>query len=160
MSVEKTSELGFHLYADGTDTFHRQGRSFTVIGYLHSLEEFLIAEDPVAGFVWVFSADLSAAWPLNVSRSALEACLAAFERYLKDGPESSGPMVLTAEEMRERLDRRAKGELVPRTPPKRAVSHRKRMKRLRHEFKAADRSTLTRESWWSGTLEDAKSDLI
>ncbi len=160
MGVENTSKLGFRLYADGTKTVQRRDRPFTVIGHLHSPEEYLVAEDPVDGSVWVFSGDLSTAWPLNTSRSALEECLAAFERYLEDGPENPGPTVFTADEMRERLERHARGETVVRTPPKPALSHRTRMKRLRHDVKEADRSALTRESWWSGALEEAKNDLI
>ena len=160
MGVEKTSGLGFQLYADAADTVHREGRPFTVIGHLHSPEEFLVTEDPADGSVRVFSADLAAAWPLNTSRSALELCLEAIERYLQSAPQNAAPQVFTAEEMRERLDRLARGEVAPRTPPKQAVPHRERVKQLRRELKAADRTALTRASWWSGTLEEAKNDLI
>lgn len=160
MSVDQTGVLGFQLHADGTEIVRRHERPFTVLGHLHSREEFLVAEDAVDGSVWVFSADLSTAWPLNASRSALDACLAAFERYLADGPEIFGPVVVSAEEMRERLDRLARGEVSPRKTPKRTVSHRVRMKRLRQDVRSADRSALTSESWWSGVMEEAENDLI
>lgn len=160
MSFEESSRLGFRFHADGIETVDRQGRRFTVIGYLHSPEEFLVAEDTVDGSVWVFAVDLSTTWPLNTSRSALDACLAAFEQYFEDGPKNPGTAVFTAEEMRERLERHARGEFVARESSKPALSHGKRMRRLRNDVKMADRSALTRESWWSGVLEEAKNDLI
>lgn len=166
MSDERTVGLGFQLYADVADiadiagAAERLGRPLRVIGHLHRPEEFLVAEDPADGSVWVLAADLSAEWPLNASRSALDACLTAFGRYVEDGPEASSPTVYSADEMRERLERFARGEVVSRAPQKPPVPHRTRLKHLHSDLKAADRSALARTSWWSGVLEDAKHDLL
>lgn len=166
MGDEQSSALGFQVYADAVDsaamatTASRPGRELAVIGYLHSPTEFLVAEDPVVGSIWVLAADLSAEWPLNASSSAFDACLAAFERYLDDGPSTSGPAVYSADEMRERLERFARGEVSARTPQSPPVPHRTRLKRLRSALKTADRSALSSDSWWSGALEDAKNDLL
>lgn len=160
MTVDETSGVGFRLYAEGTDTQYRQGRASTVIGYLHSPTEFVVGEDPRDGTVWILPAECLELWPLNSSRSALEACMAAFDRYLEDGPEDSGPVVRTLEEMREDLDRMKRGELKPRKRATPALSHRKRVRRLLKDVKAADPSALNRASWWAGPLEEAKDDLI
>lgn len=160
MSDEETNPLGFHLYANPATTVRWRDRAFSVIGHLHRPEEFLVGEDSSDDSVWIISSDLLGEWPLNASRRALEGCLAAFERYLADGPEDTGPVVYTGEEMRERLERFRRGELAPKPPSKPVVSHRKRLKRLRQDFASADPSALTPESWWSTTLEEAKHDLI
>ena len=160
MSDEASSALGFQIYADAAAVASRTGRGLAVIGHLHSPTEFLVAEDTADGSVWVLAADLSAEWPLNADRSAFDACLAAFGRYLDDGPNASGPVVYSADEMRERLERFARGEVAARTPQKSPLPHRTRLKRLRSELKTADRSTLSRGSWWAGVLENAKNDLL
>ncbi|GAA2825881.1 SUKH-4 immunity protein of toxin-antitoxin system [Leucobacter komagatae] len=163
MGDERGSALGFQFYADGADAAaiaSRPGRELAVIGHLHSPTEFLVAEDTADGSVWVLAADLSAEWPLNASRSAFDACLAAFGRYLDAGPSISGPVVYSADEMRERLERFARGEISARAVQKQPVPHRTRLKRLRSELKTADRSALSSDSWWSGALENAKDDLL
>ncbi len=160
MSDEMTSAVGHRLYPEATGEVRCHGRAFTVIGCLHSPDEFLIGVDATDGSVWVVASDLQAAWPLNASRSGLEACIAAFDRYVEDGPADSGPTVYSAGEMRERLELLAKGELAPRPPRKPAVSHRRRFARLRKDFRAADTSALAPASWWAATLEEAKHDLI
>ncbi|UTX52597.1 SUKH-4 family immunity protein [Leucobacter aridicollis] len=166
MSDVRTGGLGFQFYADAADVAKAAGaaqrlrRPLRVIGHLHSPEEFLVAEDAADGSVWVLAADHSAEWPLNVSRSALDACLTAFGRYLDSGSKASGPAVYSADEMRERLERFARGEVVSRAPQKPPAPHRARLKRLHRELKAADRSVFARNSWWSGVLEDAKNNLL
>lgn len=115
MSGEATSALGFRIHSDSTETVQWQGHAMRVIGELHRADEFIVGERADDGSAWVLTADLANAWPLNAHRPAFEACLAAFDRYIETGPPDLGPMVLTAAEVRERRERRARGELAPRS---------------------------------------------
>lgn len=160
MNDSRASAAGIQLESDAGRIERCGERSFAVIGFVHSPDEFLLGEDVTDASIWVLSADGLSTWPLNTDRQALESCLAAFEHYLETGPVDTGPKVYTGDEMRELRERFARGEITAAKTPQPRAPHRTRVKRLMSDFRASAPSTLTPSSWWSSVLDEARDDLI
>jgi hypothetical protein len=117
-------------------------------------------EERADGRVVVVRAANGEVIPLNRDREALEEFLEAFEEYVRDGPPPSGPVVRTAAQMAERLALMRAGALKPAAPRTPAVSHERRVERLRKRWEAADPDALGVDGWWTGTLEQAEDEQI
>ncbi|GAA2130353.1 hypothetical protein [Glycomyces algeriensis] len=150
--------LGFAL-TDESGTRAAAGRTLRLIGHVHSPAEFLIGEDTADATVWVLDVARGELHPLNRDRERTERFLAAFGAYLHDGPPAPAPMVLDARQAAERLALLRAGKVAPRAPARPAVPHRKRLRRLLEALERADPDALA-ASWWCGSIEQAKDDLL
>jgi hypothetical protein len=151
--------LGFALLnADAATDTDVPGVDGRIIGHIHG-DEFFIVECADRTVVVVDQAT-SEIIPLNRDRGALEEFLAAFDEYVRTGTPASPATVMNASQAAERLALMRAGKLKPAAKQTPAISHKKRYKGLKKRLEATDRNALSDKSWWSGTLEQAKDDLI
>lgn len=129
------------------------------IGNVYS-GEFLVMEGS-DGTISVWEVATGHRFPLNRDRKATEGFLASFAEYLSSGPAAPTPVTMRAEQAAERLRAFREGQIRPPSSlPRKELSHRTRLKKLRKQLNAIDRTATGPDSWWRGIIEEAENDQL